>query len=356
VVIQRGDVRRDREHVIALIERNLVPDGGAEAWFAHYYEDCPVGAPTFWVARDETTGAPTGLLAVIPTWVRLDGQLVKAGVQCDFAVDGDHRGPFGPAVPLVRAMARWLDESDLTFAFGRPLPTSHAIITSVSNETVGSATALAKPIRSDRLLVERGVVPAPVAVVLRPINTLLRAWYREDRRRLGRKHIRVEHPTAFDHRFERLWQEASSTYRVTGERSVDYLNWKYGLVDGATSARPHRIVAALDAQRVVVGYAVVIESRGRLQIHDLLTRPCSDVIDEVIAGVLRAARSSGSLSVSFTFFGDDELLVSRLRSFGFARRSHAGAFTIRWSDRSLADGSMSSHPADWHFVRGDEVF
>ncbi len=291
------------------------------------------------------------MITVFPAPMLLDGEPVRAGVQGEFVVDAGHRGPFGPAVPLVRAMTRWLDESELVLSFGRPWPSSHAIITSLSSDVLGEAVMLARPIRVDRLVRERGGATAPLAPLGRGLGPVLRLRYRDDRSQWSARGLVVERPRAFDERFADLWAWAADRFRVVGERSVRQLNWKYGL-DPSPTGRRHDLLAVVDRSGDVLGYAASLEVAGRLHVHDLLARSDRRVIDALLGALVAEGRRRGVLSVSVALFGGDPLLVERLRSFGFSTRSRL-SFTVRWSPRA-----PSPRPgADaWYAVHGDEDF
>ncbi len=349
--VERGDLTRDRDQVIAVLQRNFPSPTGHGERFRHYYEASPLGEPVFWVARESDEQRVIGMIAVIPALARIRGEVVRSGIQSEYAVDEAYRGAFGPAVPLVRAMTAWLDESDLAFSYGNPSPMSHAIVSSLTGTVIGTVDALSRPVRIDRLLPATRSLPALLRAPVRAAGVLLRLRYRDDRHRLWHRRMALVTADSFDARFEKLWRETFSSRPITGERNAEYLSWKYGFAAGS-SGRPHSIVAVGTDDDPVAGYAVVTEGAGKLLVHDLLVRHEVAAIDALLGQLLAHARRRGVASVVLTFFGADELLIARLRSFGFVPRGHGGSFVVRPGRLPSPVDLLDSRK--WYFVRGDE--
>lgn len=346
--IEKGDVGRDREEVVAFLLRSFsgdVPDFRQR--YDAYYAGSPLGEADFWVAR-LPDGRIVGLIAVHRAAARVDGERVTTGVQADFCVDPEHRGPFGPAVPLVRTMNAWLDESGLAFSYGIPGAMSHALITSLSGETIAPVTVLFRRTRLDLLAARRGA-PTPVRLALRLLDPLHRLRFRDGRGRRSRR-LAVEHPTAFDERFGPLWREAAERQRVIGERSVELLDRKLGMGAGRRGERP-RLVAVLD-DGAVAGYAVTVEVDGVVHVLDLVCRPEPAAADAVIREALRHGRSAAG--VRFAFVGGDPVLRERLRSFGFVPQATPSVLTVRFAPGTDDPGLREA--SSWYVVRWDDDF
>ena len=346
--IEKGDAGRDREEVVAFLLRSFsgdVPDFRKR--YDAYYAESPLGEADFWVAR-LPDGAIIGLIAVHHAAARVDGERVAAGVQADFCVDPEHRGPFGPAVPLVRTMNAWLDESGIAFSYGIPGMMSHALITSLSGETIAPVTVLFRRTRLDLLAARRGA-PTPVRLAVRLLNPLVRLRFRDGRGRRSRR-LEVAHLTAFDERFGSLWAQAASQHRVIGERTVELLDRKLLMGAGRAGERP-RLVAVIE-EGTIAGYAVTVEVDGVAHVLDLVCLPDPAVADAVIAASLRHGRSAAG--VRFAFVGGDPMMRERLRSFGFVQQATPSVLTVRFAPGTDDPGLREA--TSWYVVRWDDDF
>jgi hypothetical protein len=349
--IERGDPARDKGAMLALLERNLASPETREAKYGRYYERNPSGPPAFWVARESGSDRVIGAVTLFPVPFRVEGMLVHAGIQGDFAVDPEYRGAFGPAIPLVRAMTAWLDESAIAFSYGIPNPNSGPIVSRLSGHAVGTVGGYAKPLRLDRALELANRVPKPLRRSARLLDPLLRLVSREDRNRLRRSRgYRLEIPPVFDGRFSDLWREAHRTHAIIGDRSARHLNWKYGL-DPVAADIAYTILAVLDPTDRVAGYAVVTESEGKLVVADILCRSSRGETDRLLGHLVSWGRRRRVAGIGVRYFGPEGMLTSRLRSFGFVRWRDGAPLVVRpGASPSVVDESGTE---SWYFVGGD---
>lgn len=350
--IERGDPARDRAALLALLERNLSSPETREAKYVRYYESNPSGPPSFWVARENGSDRVIGAVTLFPVPFRVEGMLVQAGIQGDFAVDREHRGAFGPAIPLVRAMAAWLDKAAVAFSYGIPNPNSGPIVSTLSGSPVGTVGGYAKPLRLDRALELANRLPKPLRRSARVLDPVLRLVSRDDRHHLRRSRgYRLETPAAFDGRFSDLWREAHRTHAIIGDRSARHLNWKYGF-DPVASDVAYTILALVDKTERVAGYAVVTESEGKLVAADILCRPSRTETDLLLGHLVARGRHCRAAGIGIRYFGPENLLTARLRSFGFVRWRDGAPLVVR-AGAGLPSGLDESSPQSWYFVGGD---
>ena len=350
--IERGDAVRDKAEVVALLQRNRPAPESREARYVHYYERCPAGPPVFWVARETTSGQIVGMFAVLPAPARVNGALVGAGVEADFVVDVEHRGAFGPAVPLVRALNRGLEGLDLAFVHGFPNSSSERVVSKLSCEPVGKPDLYGKPLRLDLTLALLGRLPRVVRPFARVLDPVLRIVGRDDRHRFRRSGgYRFETPPVFDARFEAVWRETRETYGIVGERTVELLNWKYGL-EPARGDASFTVLALVDRDDVVAAYAVVNEDDRRLLVADMAGRPSKRELDLLLGHLIAFARGRRVAGIGFRYFGPDTLLIRRLRSFGFVRRPADGSLLVRVCGSLPGDVDLTNRDT-WYFTGGD---
>jgi hypothetical protein len=288
------------------------------------------------------------MAAIFPTELRVFGELVPAAVAGDFAVDDGHRG-LGPAIPLQRAAVGALDERSC--AFGYPNEHSEPITRRVGYSDLGKLTRFVKVLRS-RLVVEeyvssRGLARVAAGVSRVTVDPLLWLVSRERLHR-GRRGFRVERPAAFDDRFAGLWETARQG-TITSERNPELLNWKYetGREDGI-----YRILALVGPDEQVAGYAVYRIRNDIRHIVDIVVQPSQEVLDVLLAELVRDARRDGAVAISLIHLGPQSLLTQRLKAFGFARRTEESSLHVFVPGTSELEQSLIQRD-NWYFLNAD---
>jgi GNAT superfamily N-acetyltransferase len=347
-----GDPREHKREWLGLAERNLpFAIQGREARYAKYYEDNPLGPAKFVLARDGTTDAFVGMAAIFPTQLRVFGQLVPAAVAGDFAVDDGHRG-LGPAIPLQRAAVAALGEYGLACAFGYPNKDSEPITRRVGYKDLGPLTRYVKVLKS-RVVVDQYVQSRELArlasgvsrVVVDPVLSLV------SRERLKRRpsSFRVERPAAFDDRFSGVWETLFQQGTITSERNPELLNWKY---ETTREGGIYRILALVDPEEQVAGYAVYTERNDIRHVVDIVFQPSQEVLDGLLAELVRDARRDRAIAISLIHLGPPSLLTRRLKSFGFARRTEDSSLHVFVPGESELEQALIQ-PGNWYFLNAD---
>jgi GNAT superfamily N-acetyltransferase len=347
-----GDPREHKREWLALANRNLPPaTQGREARYSKYYEDNPLGPPHFLLARDAQSDAFVGMASIFPTQVRVFGELVPAAISGDFAVDDGHRG-LGPAVPLQRAAVAALGDLGLSCAYGYPNEYSEPITTRVGYADLGRLTRFVKVLRS-RVVVEqyvrsRGLARLAAGVSRVAVDPLLSVISRErlDRRRRG---LRVERPAAFDDRFSELWETLWRQGTITSERNPELLNWKY---ETAREGGIYRIFALVGPDEQVAAYAVYRVANGIRHVIDLVFQPSAEVLDALLAELIRDARRDGAVAISLIHLGPASVLTRRLKAFGFARRTEDSSLHVYVPGESELEKALVE-PGNWHFLNAE---
>jgi hypothetical protein len=333
--------------VLALGYRNLPPavQGDREARYAKYFEDSPLGPPRFFMAHDSESDSFVGMASIFPTQLRVFGELVPAAVAGEFAVDDGHRG-LGPAVPLQRAAVNALGDLGLACAYGYPNEHSEPITRRVGYTDLGKLTRYVKVLRS-RILVEqygRGRVAAGVGRVA--LDPLLSVFSRE---RLHRRRHRIERPGAFDERFAAVWSSLWRQGTITSERNVELLNWKYEM---GREGGIYRVFALVGPDDQVAAYAVYRERNGIRHVIDIVFRPDRQILDSLLAELIRDARKQGLAAISLIHLGAQGLLVQRLKAFGFLRRTEDSSLHVFVPGESELERSLVE-AGNWSFLNAD---
>jgi hypothetical protein len=289
------------------------------------------------------------MAAIFPTQLRVFGEPVPAAVAGDFAVDDGHRG-LGPAIPLQRAAVGALAERSC--AYGYPNEHSEPITRRVGYTDLGKLSRFVKVLRS-RVVIEQYVQSRALAglatgVSRVTVDPVLSVVSRERLR--GRRHaFRVERPAAFDDRFSELWETLWRQGTITSERNSELLNWKY---ETAREDGIYRIFALVGPDEQVAGYVVHRERNGIRHVVDIVFQPSQEVLDVLLAELIRDARSEGALAISVIHLGPSSLLTQRLRGFGFAHRTEESSLHVFVPGESDLEKALVD-AGNWNFLNAD---
>jgi hypothetical protein len=350
-----GDSRAHKRDVLRLADRNLLmPLQGREARYAKYYEQNPLGPPSFFLARDEQSQRFVGMAAAFPTRLRVFGEVVPGAISGDFAVEDGHRG-FGPSVALQRALVSAMDENGVRCAFGYPNEYAEPIVKRVGYVDLGRLTRYVKVLRG-RVLVDTYVrsprLARPLAALSRVgLDPLLSVLSRE-RLHPRRSHgFRVELPEAFDDRFAQVCESTWHEHAITSERTPELLNWKYEK-GGGRDRDVYTIFALLRGDDRVAAYVVYRARGGIRHLVDIAFLPSRAVVDALLSEFILDARTHGVPAITLLHLGSASLLTRRLRTFGFIRRIDESGVWVHAPGSSRLDRALLE-AENWYFLTGE---
>ena len=349
-----GDPRAHKREVLALADRNLlVPLQGREARYAKYYEQNPLGPPSFFLARDEESQAVVGMAAAFPSRLRVFGELVPGAISGDFAVDDGHRG-FGPSVALQRAVVSALGENGLRCAYGYPNEYAEPIIKRVGYVDLGRLSRFVRVLRGrvvvDQYVRSPGLARAGKALSRVSLDPLL--WVAPRERVIRRRHgFRVEQPASFDDRFSEVWESTWRQHAITSERTPELLNWKYEK-GAARDAGVYTIFSLHRGDGRVAAYVVYRARNGIRHLVDIAFLPSQGVVDALLSEFILDARKQGAQAITLLHLGSANLLTRRLRGFGFLRRADESGVRMYVPGDSRLDRDLVE-ARNWYFLTGD---
>jgi hypothetical protein len=241
-----------------------------------------------------------------------------------------------------------LGEHGLACAYGYPNEHSEPITKRVGYVDLGRLTRFVKVLRS-RILVEqygRGRVVAGVGRVA--ADPLLSVFSRERLHR-RRRAFRVERPAAFDDRFSEVWETTWRQGTITSERNPELLNWKYEM---GREGGIYRTFALVGPDDRVAGYAVYTVRNDIRHVVDILFGESQEVLDALLAELIRDARKDGALAISLIHLGAQAPLTRRLRAFGFVRRTEESSLHVYVPGESELEQALVQAD-NWNFLQAD---
>lgn len=298
-----------RENLPVPVHQNLLE---RSAWA---YHDKPGGAVRTVVALDEESGEMVGCGSVYPRSVTVGGSRLVAGVLADFAVSRSHRS--GAAALLIqRALVRGTGaEPELSFMYGLPNDAALPVFRRVGYKAIGRVRSWVKPLRAAYKLREYVPGASIARVAALPVDSYLSAAdHRRSRRFRPTQSFVLDHA---DHRFDALWARGSPNYRLTGERTAAYLNWRYAT--RSSSARQFFCVQE-GGTSDLLGYVVFSRRENKIVMNDLFAENPEEAAERVLLQFTSDMRRDGCDSVFAVYFGDPRLEHCFSRS-GFLARS-----------------------------------
>jgi hypothetical protein len=258
--------------------------------------------PLCYVLRAES-GQIIGSLTLASRAVEVAGVTVRAGQTIDLVISPEHR-TLGPAVQLHRTLIEMLPRLGLAFAFSFPTRQAEAVLKRVGYTSPGA--------------VERWVLPlsygAPVrnwatqrigkraASILGHGVDLGRAMVLAPYLRRGTSAYATVLDPPFDERFDDLWNRAKVQFDFVGDRSAEYLAWRFGRYPG----RVYQTFAVVNARDTILGYVVFARREDRVVIADLLAES-SQQCEALLKQFIRETRRMGVDFISFKHFGSQEI-------------------------------------------------
>ena len=134
-----------------------------------------------------------------------------------------------------------------------------------------------------------------------------------------------------DERFDKLWDRAKSQYRIVGERSSSYLNWRYT----SFKTRHYSYYCLTEKPEAeLVGYIVFSVEAKNISIADLFVAdPDGKAWEHLLVGFAAQMRKEGAQSLVISYFGT-AAFEQRLQRLGFFRRTRLCTLLV-YSDPDL---------------------
>lgn len=332
-----ADFAADRGTVLGLWEQNF-PEASPVRydWLYHGHR----AAAWLLHAEDGAVGA-TGMME---RTIRARGQLLRAAQSIDLNVNARHR-TVSPAMSLQRAAGASLREGRHDLFYGCPNPQSEVILRRLGYRLLGNLHRWGKPLRIGPVLRAkvRRLLPRAAARLASP---WLWIASRENFVRRPRG-LHFEQTARFDSRFDRLWHSTGERLSFAGERTADYLAWRFG-----ECPKPGHIAFCACRGDDLLAYLIYQVRDGFAYVSDFLFLDIAD-FDAILAEFLREARGQRLEAVVTAHLGADAV-AQALRRYGFrCRPGVRNVYLCLDPKQPLAASVDLFDPARWHFTQAD---
>ncbi len=253
------------------------------------------------------------------------GEVIEGGAAIDLNVDEQQRS-VGPAMTLARAVMKLADENGCSCLYGLPIPRAAGVLKRCGYRQIGEVSNWTKLLRSEVKL--RSVLRSSLAAkVAAPLVDVALRWKSSDSTRRLPPQVVVEIPTTFDERFNRLWRTAAQRFGVLGERSADYLKWRFSK---CPELKYECFALTGRGSGELLGYVVWHRSDESICIADLLAVDDS-ATELLLAEFTRHARRLRADAIRLSCFAAPRF-YSLLESTGFSRRQDSYPVLVRMSE------------------------
>ncbi|UCG53401.1 MAG: hypothetical protein JSW58_07565 [Candidatus Latescibacterota bacterium] len=340
--ITESDINKNKDDILGILKRNLPQQ--SEEIFDWKYKNCPYGKAVCLLAKDEESNSYVGSGSLFLRKVCIGGESVCASVAGDFAIDKKHRA-YGPALKLQKTIQSHLEGNEVKFIYGLPNKLSEAVFLRIGYTEVGRIERYAKVLRSEYKI--RGYIRFSLAarIVSKVLDYLIEKFSKETKHK-DSSSFGIETPDSFDNRFDALWKKAAGQFEIVGERTSEFLNWRY------IQCPPHRyhIFSLVDTKKEIAGYVVYFTENNIYYVVDMLFAH-SNVLDTLLHKFIRYSRNQGIFSISVFFMGSDST-VEKLKEWGFRLRE-SGSRVLLYCDRKLPFSDSLFDKNKWHLLEGD---
>ena len=321
-----------RKEIIALWKNNLpdTPEGRLD-WMI----DNPEGSPIWYLAFSEEDKKVAGSISVMPRKVKISGKTYVAGIVGDFAIEKAYR-VFGPALQLMNTVINDYSRLGLAFLYTFPNQASEAIALRGGFKRIGFTSRFVKPFRTKNQLAKY-VHPVLANIISQGLDFALRLFSRETYMRTNMLSHQIRE---LNSGYDLFRGEIENTYRVLGERSREYLKWRYF---ENPLYRFNMYVFRRTSSGSMLGYVIFTSLHNTIHIFDMVASH-EEVFKGMLGQFLRDARRDGYDSVSIRMLNDNPL-CSCIKLFGFMDRKENVALQV------FGDCNFSSK--EWVFFDGD---
>lgn len=338
-VVDVGDVRRDRDTVLALWRGNLGEDARMQSKFGWFYAACPFGEPTLRLLRHVADGSHVGVASAGPRRMQVAGTAMDAGVLVDLAVSPEHRS-LGPAMMLQAAVAE-AGGARYGLLYGFPNPKAAPVFKRVGYAKLGEIVRHARVLRHADYLARR--FPRSLAVVgglLVDVAVRVRdAWRsRSDARPM------VLWSDAADPRFDALWARSAPANIALAIRDYAFAHWRF---DQCPFERTQFLLLSNPGNGDLLAWFACQIKGSTVHVRDFWSAEAALGLPRThIDSLLAEVRKRGYTTVSVEIAGHSDRLAG-WRAAGFSARGQRPVFG-KWSPPRAAGD------VDLHLTSADE--
>ncbi len=342
--ILKADLEKDKVDILNFWKK-FFPTWPQRKYF-WFYENIPYGPAACWIVKETEKDMVVGSTAVFPRRFLIKGKYMLGGITGDFAMDKNYR-ILGPELKLQKATLSANNGKKFDFLYGYPNNLSEPVQRRAGFRIVGSTYRMVKILRSNNYVRRYVSLPIVSKLFSKLVDLILKFKSKESCYKSPGE-FSFEVLADFDKRFDDLWEKASTNYTIIGERTSEFLNWRF-------TRCPYKkfSIFALTKKGTseVLGYIVYHVKQNSVQIADLFVMDMNSYVDALLSEFLLFQRQKGRDTVSFIYLGNEDL-VNKLQEYNFSIRD-TDRKIIAFIDHVSPFSSCLIEKKNWYLTEGD---
>lgn len=311
VKVRPGDIGSDRDAAIQLLRRH-VNSAYDRKRFDWLYHAGPAGQGRLWMAEDASTGEMVGVAGAFPRRMVTERGPITAWLLGDFCVAETHRA-LGPALQLQRACLEDLAADGIPVCYDFPSRSMEAVYRRLRIVPSIQFRRMVRPLRVSHRLRQRGGILAGAAGRL---VDLALGWACRPPRLTGGLVV-APHSGRCGEEFSALARRVGVANGICGERSAEYLNWRY--LDSPLDR--HELLTAR-SNGTLAGYVAIAREAQVATLVDVFSVADDAVLDGLVRHAVAGLWTQGVADVRVAVAAPESWLA-RLTGMGFRPRGEA---------------------------------
>jgi len=341
--ILEANAKTDKENIYPVLERNL--NLMTPQRYEWNYNSCPYGNARCWIVEHQKSSSIIGSSALFPRKMLNNGESFYAAIAGDFAVDKKYRA-YGPALKIIKEIKSKLKDSKFKFIYGVPNELSRTLFLKLGYAEIGDFDRYVKILKTEYKSNKYISKCLRIKLLSGLAEIFIKTFSREKRYKKTHDYS-IETPDSFDERFDLFWKKVSKQYNIIGERTSNFLNWRYK----QSSMHKYKIFCISENNKDITGYIVHYFEENMCHIVDMLYKKSEKIIESLLAEFALYIRRKGIGSISVYYIGD-VLLRDKLKEFNFHIVKKEDKIIIIYCP-NLSSESYLLDKKNWHFFEGD---
>lgn len=271
--------------------------------YSWLYEKNPSGAPVIYLLQYEKDFSFVGAITLFPRKIFYNGKKVNAYICGDLVVDKQHRS-LGPALSLIKSAIRRCDEDAPCILLGIPNTKSENVMLRAGFEILADYCVMTKLIKSNCYLSKLIHSQFFSGILSFLVDQLLALRYGK-LLRLGKSQYTTEVLSRFDKRFDYVFDTAITSNSFIGERSAQYLTWRF---HNSPYNQSEIFGLSVKDTTQISSYLVYHVAHQRAYISDLAFDTTDNSLTNLLANFSVEMKSRGCSAISVTFSGNPSLI------------------------------------------------
>jgi len=344
IQIIEANVGREISVFVKLLNRNREKEVTAER-FEWLYLNNPHGSAKAWFVVDENTGKKVAFTCVLPRMMSVDGKEFLAWNCGDFSVDKRFR-TLGVAIKLRRKAKEAVDQGSIPAFYVHPNDRMKTIHESVGHHCIGKMKRYVKLLRVDRQInkiLKNEVLrrfSGLIGNALLRFNDLLP----QNNDKACKVFCLKNEP--FSSEYDELFSQLAPHYRVIGDRSASYLNWRY-------HQNPLYKTDRFEIRKlgVLKGYILYTVKDDLVIFKDILCVSEKSTQRYLLEKWIAFLRTERIQSISATFMNENPM-ISLFESLGFrVRPDESSVFAYAKKGSAIRESWLDGK--NWYMTVGD---